>query len=111
MPTTNPVAEWIPDHVGTDELGSPVRNGGPSRAAFDSSTGGAVHGCGSPVVSARPESLGTASGLARILAALMRQAYVGPRDRERAGANADVCSRRSACSPSCDQSIRGLAFS
>jgi hypothetical protein len=44
---------------------------------------------GAPVVAARPEPLGTTGGLARILAAMTRQAHDGPRDRERARANAE----------------------
>jgi len=90
MLITNPVAEWARDHVAADELARAVsgEEGGSTRAALGSPADEGQIWRG-PVVSARPEPLGTASGLARILAAMMRQAYVGLRDRERARANAD----------------------
>jgi hypothetical protein len=66
-----------------------AEKGEAARAAFDCSATDTVQGSRAPVVSARPEPLSTAGGLARILAAMMRQAYVGPRDRESARANAD----------------------
>jgi hypothetical protein len=79
----NPVAEWARDHVPADELGRAVsceKRGSPADE---------VHVSRGPVVSARPEPLATAGGLARILTTMVRQAYVGPRERERARANGD----------------------
>jgi hypothetical protein len=90
MLITNPVAEWARDRVAADELTRAVscEEGGSTRAAL-SSPADEVQVWRGPVVSARPEPLGTASGLGRILATMVRQAYVGPRERERAWANAD----------------------
>ncbi len=83
---TNPVAELTREHAGANESGRVVlaEKGEVSRAALDE-----VEAPRASVVAARPEPLGTTGGLARILAAMTRQAYDGPRDRERARANAD----------------------
>jgi hypothetical protein len=90
MLITNPGAEWARDHVPADELGRAVscEKRGSTRAALGSPAH-EVQVSRGPVVSARPEPLGTAGGLARILATMVHQAYVGPGEQERARANAD----------------------
>jgi hypothetical protein len=90
MLITNPVAEWARDQVAAEEFARAVscEKGGSTRAGLGSPAD-EVQVSRGPVVSAKPEPLGRAGGLARILATMVRQAYVGPRERERARVNAD----------------------
>jgi hypothetical protein len=76
----NRAAEWARHH----ELGQSVFVGKDesARTAVDLADA-------APVVPVRPEPPGAAGRLARILMAMVRQTYVGPRERERVRANAD----------------------
>jgi hypothetical protein len=87
----NPVAEWTRDHPAGEELRRTVfaEKGQATQASFDFSPADAVLSCGTPVVLARPEPPSAAGRLARILPTMVRQAYVGARERERTRANAD----------------------
>jgi hypothetical protein len=86
----NRVAERTRDHPAGEDLGSTVFVGtGEANRTAVASPADAVQSSGALVVPVRLEPLGAAGGLARILVALVRQTYVGPRQRECVRANAD----------------------
>jgi hypothetical protein len=89
MPITSPAAEWT-QQPGAQDLGRvrPVEKGASPAALSPREADDAVV-CGVHAVPARPEPLGTPGGLARLLAAMLRQPTEGPRHQERARANAD----------------------
>ena len=90
MPIKSGVVAWTRYHPVVNALGRVVFSGtGDAARPTRSSVADEVQGSAALAVAERPAPLGTTGGLARILTAMMRQAYAGPSDRERTRANAD----------------------